>query len=55
MKLVKVLNKILKNGKPVLTAQQNEIIKKCGCPCHEQGVYISHFVPCCKYTDKKLK
>ncbi|AFL47739.1 hypothetical protein ZZ1p0199 [Acinetobacter phage ZZ1] len=36
-------------------ARIQEELKHCDCPCHDQGVYISHFVPCCKNTDVKKK
>ncbi|WJJ54834.1 hypothetical protein [Acinetobacter phage AB1I1M-1] len=55
MKFGKVLAKIFRIGKPVMSIHKIETIKKCGCPCHDEGVYISHFLPCCKYTDQKLQ
>lgn len=50
-----MLNKLVNLARVVFRVHRKEELKKCECPCHEPGVYISHFRPCCKYTDQKRK
>lgn len=37
----------------VKRAEKQKAIEECGCPCHTDQPWISHFVPCCKYTSQK--
>ncbi|ADG60094.1 hypothetical protein Acj9p194 [Acinetobacter phage Acj9] len=50
MKLKSILTKVVKLALPTREAHKTDVMKKCGCPCHEGQPWISHFVPCCKYT-----
>lgn len=42
---------LFKNAK----SEKTKEIEACGCPCHTDQPWISHWQPCCKYTGQKLK
>lgn len=39
----------------VFSSHKNKVIEKCDCPCHDGQPWISHFMPCCKYTGQQIK
>lgn len=55
MKFKQVLKKLVRAAGTARAAQKYTIIANCNCECHKGQPWISHFVPCCKYSGQQNK